>query len=95
MGCQETKGQKPRAKILGCFSEAEKLWHMWVPLEMNWNTLVNTTRSGMTFKNISVFSFLTCLVSGRKQALTVLLNKSKQHTEVKVKLLSRVRPHGL
>ena len=54
MGCQETKGQKPRARLLGCFSEAEKLWHVQVPLEMNWNTLVNTTRSGMTFKNISV-----------------------------------------
>ena len=54
MGCQETKGQKPRAKLLGYFSEAEKLWYLWIQLGMNWNTLVSTTMSGMTFKNSSV-----------------------------------------
>ena len=54
MGCQETKGQKPRAKLLGYFSEAEKLWYLWIQLGMNWNTLVSTTRSGVTFKNSSV-----------------------------------------
>ena len=41
-------------KLFGYFGEAEKLWYLWIQLEMNWNILVIITRSGMTFKNISI-----------------------------------------